>query len=94
MKNYEDLNKLEIKAIVNYFDITKDSKVTFNEFSIALAPFLKAPKIDDIPSIKTYSPRRTAIAETLPPKFNESILKTDRNSKKKCSSKKGKDFSH
>lgn len=94
MKSYEDLRKSEIKAIVNYFDLTKDSKVTFNEFSIALAPFSKAPKINDITNIKSYSPRRTAIAETLPPKFNESLLKTDRNLKKKYSSKKGTKHAH
>jgi len=54
-----------IKRIINYFDQTGDSKITFNEFALMLTPTLRPPKIEDLPRIMSYSPRKEVILSYL-----------------------------
>jgi hypothetical protein len=49
----------------------KINKITFNEFALGLTPSLRPPKIEDLPRIISYSPRKEALSKA--PKFNEII---------------------
>ena len=90
LKGYSDVKKSDIKNIIAHFDLNGNGKVTFNEFALALSPSTRAPKIEDIPEIVSYSPRKTAMNENLPPRFDDSYLPTNHQSaSKKKQSRKG-----
>lgn len=55
--------------------MTGNSKVTFNEFVIGISPKSKSVRFEDPPKIVTYSPRKEAVSETQPPKFDETIYR-------------------
>jgi len=80
MKEDINLKKSQIRGIISYLDQTGDEKITFNEFVVALTPISRAPKIEDVPDIINYSPRRTALDDSLAPKFDESGIATHRKS--------------
>jgi len=91
LKGDKNLRKSDIQSIISYFDQTGDWKISFNEFVLALTPTTRAPRIEDMPEIISYSPRKAALEDSLPPKFDDSLPKPRRKSfKKKNKSKSSK----
>ncbi|CAI2383447.1 unnamed protein product [Moneuplotes crassus] len=92
MKEDWGFKKRHIRAVISYLDQTGNEKVTFNEFIISLTPTTRAPRVEDIPEIISYSPRKAALEDSLPPKFNESYTTKKKSLKLKSKTRSSKVF--